>query len=53
MDVDILAALVYRERSGGARGVGGGQHIDASLLDCTVSALVNAGSNWLNASLEA
>lgn len=43
----ICAALLQRERTGK------GQRIDASLLDCQVSALVNIASNYLVAGTEA
>ena len=43
--IAILAALRYRERSGA------GQHIDTSLLDVQVSALVNVAQSYLSAGL--
>jgi len=43
--IAILAALRHRERSGA------GQHIDTSLLDVQVSALVNVAQNYLSAGL--
>lgn len=39
--VGILAALRHRDAGGG------GQHIDISLLDCQIGALVNQGVNYL------
>lgn len=43
----ILAALIYRSKTGK------GQKIDCNLLATQISALVNLGSNYLNAGVEA
>ncbi|KAL5007240.1 hypothetical protein ScPMuIL_016046 [Solemya velum] len=43
----ILAALLHRQKSGR------GQHIDCNLLSTQVASLVNIGSNYLNADMEA
>jgi crotonobetainyl-CoA:carnitine CoA-transferase CaiB-like acyl-CoA transferase len=43
--VAVLAALVGRERAGGASGPTGGQRIDVSLLGSTLASLVNQAQN--------
>ncbi|KAL3832053.1 hypothetical protein ACJMK2_023732 [Sinanodonta woodiana] len=43
----ILAALIHRQKTGR------GQHIDCNLLSTQVASLVNIGSNYLNAGIEA